>query len=115
MNALEQEVKSICEEHASEYDSGMSGFMSDLQYGGCMSGLIGSLCYYSDTNKFYDRFESEIWDLIYECMEEQGQENCLTFIASLNGADNVGSNEQFKNLLAWFAFEETAYRLFGND
>jgi len=115
MNKLEEEVKSICEEYASEYDSGMTGFMKDLSYGGCVSGLIGSLVYYSDTNKFYDNFEDEIWNLVYDCMEEQGQENCLTFIASLNGAGNVGSMEQFKNLLAWFAFEETAFRMFGND
>jgi len=114
MTELEQEVTRICEEHASGYDSGMQGFMSDLRRGGCVSGIIGALCYYSDTNKFHDDFESDIWDLLSENAEEQGM-TIPEFIASLNGADNVGSIEQHKNLLAWFAFEETAFRLFDKD
>jgi len=112
MNKLEQEVKSICEEHASNYD-GMDDFISDLHQGGCQSGLIGSLCYYSDTTKFHDDFEEEIWDLVYDTAKEQGI-NVTEFIASLNGSENVGSLDQLKNLLTWFAFEETSFRLFDN-
>jgi hypothetical protein len=114
MNKLEEQVKSICEEHASDYDSGMSGFMSDLRQGGCQSGLIGSLTYYSDTVKFHDDFENEIWQLVYDNAQDQGI-NVMEFITSLNGSDNVGGMDQLKNLLAWFAFEETAFRLFDND
>jgi len=114
MTELEQEVTRICEEHASGYDSGMAGFMKDLHYGGCVSGLVGALCYYSDTNKFYDQFETDIWDLIIEQSEHEG-DNAFKFLGTLNGAENVGGADQFKNLLAWFAFEETAFRLFGND
>jgi len=110
---LEKEVTRICKEHASGYDSGMAGFMRDLHYGGCQSGLVGALVYYSDTVKFHDEFEDDIWNLLYESAQDSGV-NILTYVGSMNGAENVGTADQFKNLLAWFAFEETAFRLFDN-
>jgi len=114
MNALEREVENICEEEAENYDDGIRGFIKDLHQGGCSSGLVGSLVYYSDTTEFYDKFENEIQELINNYTQEFGYKNQLEFISSLNGAENVYGNEQLKNLLAWFAFEETAFQLFDN-
>lgn len=114
MNALEREVKSICESESENYDDGIRGFIKDLRQGGCVSGLVGSLIYYSDTIEFYDKFENEIQELIDNYTQELGYNNRLEFISSLNGSENVHSNEQLKNLLAWFAFEETAFQLFDN-
>ena len=70
--------------------------------------------YYSDTTKFYDKFETEIQELIDNYTQELGYNNQLEFISSLNGSENVYNNKQLKNLLAWFAFEETAFQLFDN-
>lgn len=114
MNALEREVKSICESESENYDDGIRGFIKDLRQGGCISGLVGSLIYYSDTIEFYDKFENEIQELIDNYTQEFGYNNRLEFISSLNGSENVYGNEQLKNLLAWFAFEETAFHLFDN-
>lgn len=123
MNALEREVKNICEEESENYDDGIRGFIKDLQEGGCSSGLVGSLIYYEDTVSFYNNFKNEIQELINDCVQEMGYDNQFDFILSLNGAkDIIGdssifklqNNEQLKNLLAWFAFEETAFRMFGN-
>ena len=114
MNALEREVKSICESESENYDDGIWGFIKDLRQGGCISGLVGSLIYYSDTIEFYDKFENEIQELIDNYTQEFGYNNRLEFISSLNGSENVYGNEQLKNLLAWFAFEETAFHLFDN-
>ena len=111
---LEQEVKRICNSYAKGYDSGMAGFMSDLRQSGCSSGMISELIYYLDTVKFHDKFEEEIWNLAFEDAEDQGI-NIMEFISSLNGSDNVGDLDQLKNLLAWFAFEEIAFRLFDNE
>jgi len=62
MNALEREVKSICESESENYDDGIRGFILDLRQGGCSSGLVGSLVYYSDTTKFYDKGPSpRVW------------------------------------------------------
>ena len=111
---LEQEVKRICKSYAKGYDSGMAGFMSDLRQGGCSSGIISELIYYSDIVKFYDKFEEEIWNLAFEDAENQGI-NVMEFIISLNGSNNVGCLNQLKNLLAWFAFEEMSFRLFDKE
>lgn len=72
-------------------------FFCDLLSHGCASGMIGSLIYYRDTHKFFDLHYSEIEELRYEY------------------EDNLGEPLQIKgdlkNFFAWFAFEETAYRL----
>jgi hypothetical protein len=111
-NALEKDVWEQCLEYGEGYDNGVAGFMDDLNYSGCQSGMVGSLIYYSDTVKFYDTYEEEIWGLLSEEADNQGV-NIFEYLSNLNGADSVGSNDQFKNLLAWWAFEETANLMYG--
>lgn len=82
--------------------------LKDLMYVGCSSGMVSHLIYYSDTTQFYNSFEAEIWELSAEQAESMGYDNTMILIANLKGADDVGSAEQFKNLMAWYAFEETA-------
>ena len=73
-------------------------FFNDLFNHGCVSGMIGSLIYYTDTKKFYTDFSSEIDDLIDEAEE------------------STGEPLQFKtpktNSMAWFGFEETARHIY---
>lgn len=84
----------------------------DVLYGGCVSGTVGSLCYYRDTVAFHDKHEDAIWDLIHTEMQSMGEtDNMMQFIASWNGSDNVGSMDQFKNLLCWFAVETIVRQL----
>ena len=78
---------------------------------GCVNGSVSSLIYYSDTVKFYDQFEDEIWDMLHEDTENFGNDNILQTIGQFNGAENVGSLDQFKNLLVWYAVEETCRKL----
>lgn len=88
-----------------ETDEDLKVFISDLLTHGCVSGMISELIYYEDTNKFFDKYENEIEDLISENMENLGIETRPLFIESLNGsAENIS---QEKNLLSWFSFEET--------
>ncbi len=85
-------------------DEEIKGFVGDLLQHGCQSGMIGFLIYYTDTSKFFDKYENEIEELITENMESQGVETRPLFIEGLNGsAENLA---QEKNLLSWFAFEE---------
>ena len=80
-------------------------FISDLFNSGCVSGMVSELVYYKDTNAFYDKYENEIEDLISDGMSNFVIESRPLFIESLNGsAENL---RQEKNLLSWFAFEET--------
>ena len=90
-------------------DEEIKSFVGDLLQYGCQSGMINDLVYYSDTIKFYDTYEDDIEDLITNFMEDLGIESRPLFIESLNGsAENM---TQEKNLLSWFAFEETAKSL----
>lgn len=75
----------------------IQNFFEGLFQHGCVSGWVDSLCFYSQTHKFYDEFYDEIEDL------------------RLDYEDSIGHpftiKGDLKNFLAWFAFEETAYQL----
>jgi hypothetical protein len=77
----------------------LASFMHDLMQGGCESGFIGELVYYSDTHKFAKLHADDIRELLLERAED----------GSLEG---VGPDKLLDlNWQAWFAFEETAQRL----
>ena len=76
---------------------------------GCVNGTVNELIYYSDTSAFHDAHEEEIWEMVYTSAEDQGL-TILEFLATLRGG-LVGSMYQLKNLLAWFAVEETCYHM----
>ncbi len=75
---------------------------------GCVSGICGDLIYYKDTVKFHDFHECEIWDMLNADMDEYGSSSILELLSNFNGAKDVGSMDQFKNLLAWYAVEREA-------
>ncbi|MCP4050406.1 MAG: hypothetical protein GY730_06850 [bacterium] len=79
-------------------DEEIECFFSDLLQHGCVSGMVGKLIYYTDTYAFYDKHYDEIEELRVEYLENVGE------------ALNVGDRD-WKNTLAWFGFEETAYQL----
>lgn len=68
---------------------------------GCISGWIDSLIYYSDTRAFFDRFYDEIEELREEYEDSIGKPLRIQY--------------DLKNWFAWFAFEETAYRMANDD
>ena len=76
---------------------------------GCSGGLIPSLIYYVNTVKFYEEHEKEIWDQLYQEANDMGNECILKHISQFNGAKDVGSMTQLKNLLAWWACEQAAH------
>ena len=81
---------------------------------GCVAGFAG-LTYYKDTCALHDKFEDEIWDLVYDQSAETGEESVLKWLSTLNGAKNVGSLVQLKNLLVWFAVEHYCWLLVDQD
>lgn len=72
-------------------------FFSDLLQHGCISGMVGSLIYYTDTHKFFDTHYDEI-----EALRSEYQDNI---------GEPLEIKNNLKNFLAWFAFEETAYQM----
>jgi len=93
---------------ARDYDSGVAGVINDLRQGGCQSGMVGELIYYTDTVKFYKRYQAEIDDLYAKGVREFGKD----FLGDKwDDADPFARDVQNQNLLAWLGFEETCFRL----
>ena len=80
--------------------------LKDIYDHGASGGYTG-FTMYSETVKFHDDNEDEIWDLLYEESKEMG-DNILEMIASFICSKNVGSMNQLKNLLSWYALESVA-------
>ena len=88
--------------------------LEDIMNYGCVGGFPG-LTYYSDTTALYDSYEDEIWEKLYEEAEGMGYSCPLEMIASFNGAKDVATDSQFKNLLVWYMAEETAREIIENN
>ena len=71
-------------------------YIYDVFYGGCESGVVSGLIYYSDIHAFADKYWSEIEGMRWEYEQSTG-----TNILCRDEISDV------KNLLAWFAYEET--------
>lgn len=88
---------------------------SDVLEHGCQSGVVTSLIYYDDTTKFYDNYRDEINALLYDLMAETGIYNpSELFGDKWDREDPLVLDVLNKNLLAWFAFEETLRQIASN-
>lgn len=94
-------IRAAVAEEALDYHSEPMAFFHDLQNCGCACGLVGSLIYYADTHDFFDAHYDEIEELREEYESNMGE------AIRLKG--------DLKNFYAWFAFEETAYRMALDD
>jgi len=108
---LEKAVARIVNSYAKDYDNGVTGFLADLMSDGCSSGLVGELIYYNDTTRFFNRHRKEISELLADTCESFGGGPEMVFGDKWDKEDPLARNDLNKNLLAWFAFEETAIRL----
>jgi len=110
-NKLEKKVLSMINSYSKDYDDGVESFINDLLKGGCQSGMISELIYYSDTVKFYRKYQDEIDILLQDTIESIGGSLLDIFGDKWDETDPLAHNNRNLNLLAWFAFEETAFNL----
>ena len=80
--------------------------ISDVTWHGCSGGTISELIYYADTSAFYDKYKEEIFERLNNMAQDMDCESILHLIVTFNGAKEVGSHLQLKNLLAWWAAED---------
>jgi len=80
--------------------------ISDVVLNGCQGGTIGELIYYADSCAFYEKYKEEIWQMLWDSYSDCGSDSILHFIETFNGSKDVASDDQFRNLLAWWAAEE---------
>jgi len=83
--------------------------IKDIATHGC-SGAVTGIIYYYETTKFHADHEKEIWDLLYEYAQQEG-EQLMNYIASIPIMKDVGSHAQFVNALVWWAVEVRAQQL----
>lgn len=86
--------------------------MEDLQRYGCVSGMITDLIYYDDTNKFYDNYKDDINELLSDLLDGSELSIQEFFGKNFDNDDPLILNFSNKNLLAWFGFEESSYRIY---
>ena len=103
-------LKRVCNyviDRWSDYADKKNIFTDVLNYS-CQSGIVGELIYYTDTVRFYKQYKSEIDTLLYKTMEETGLYSPSALFGDKWDKEDPLANEKYnRNLLAWFAFEET--------
>ena len=113
-NKLEEFVLEECKARTVDYDK-PQGFFEDLRHGGCASGMIGGMTYYKDTLEFYDKFKENINEMIKSSQEETGFTSFKEMFGDkFDSEDPLCLETNNQNLLAWYAFEEVAFR-FGDE
>lgn len=90
------------------YESGVEGVAEDLLYGGCQSGMVGHLIYYTDTIKFYKKYKADIHALLRDMLDSVGGGIDNLFGDKWDKEDPLANDTSNQNLLAWFGFEEAA-------
>ena len=80
--------------------------IKDVVQHGCAGGVSSELIYYADTSAFYDKYKDEIWRRLGDMADDLGCDSILHLIVTFNGAKEVGSELQRRNLLAWGAAED---------
>jgi len=81
--------------------------IKDIATHGC-SGAVNGIIYYYETTKFHADHEKEIWDLLYEYAQQEG-EQLIDKVAQV--CKGIGSHAQFVNALVWWAVEVRAQEL----
>ena len=105
---LEKEVVELIVSNAVDYDS-FESFLDELLTYGCVTGYISELIYYNQTADFTQRHAEEINELVYANLIMIGFDSpAQLFGDKWDKEDTLCLDNNNKNLLAWFAMEETA-------
>ena len=78
---------------------------------GCVSGCVAELVYYSQTTAFYERHQKEINAMLSESMREAEAHSPKDMFREWEDSDYFAEGVNNQNLLAWYGFEETLWRI----
>lgn len=113
---LERNVQRWANARAEDYSNGVEGVLKDLFHGGCSSGMVNHLIYTVDCVKFYHTHRREINTLLKEMMDSTGEHDLSKLFSNTNAVswdaeDPLAQEDENRNILAWFGFEEAARQL----
>lgn len=108
MNKLQ---KHILELHENETIN-----LQDVANAGADAGFSGFI-YYSETTELYDKYRAEIWQMLASSASDFGV-TIFELIGGFNRKDMIQDyfetgieDDSFKQLMVWYALEETAFYL----
>ena len=105
---LEKEVLELIISNAGDYDS-FETFLNELLTYGCVTGYISELVYYNQTHEFTKRHAEAINSLVHDQLSMLGLDSpAELFGEKWDKEDTLCLDNNNRNLLAWFAMEETA-------
>jgi len=111
VGALMKKVITILKSKAKDYNN-LQDLFNDILNNGLQSGIISELIYYKDTLAFYKKYQDEIVGLLKEAMFSSGIDSPEGLFGSKwDRTDPFAQGTNNKNLLTWFAFEETTRTL----
>lgn len=107
---LEKKVINVLLDQGNSED--IEDYMKGVLNHGCVSGWVSELIYYSDTTEFFEKYKRDILNLLVESMDNSGFNSPVElFGKKWEKEDPTAEDTNNQNLLAWFGFEETVYRL----
>lgn len=86
------------------FKENLADYAEDIASHGADSGFP-YMTYTVECAELFDKFDGEIWDMAVEDAESMGCKNVAEMIAGFGRADMMGSIDQFKNLMWWYACE----------
>lgn len=102
-NDLVHDFNQIILGHTQNYGkdkAALKSFFEDLQYGGCISGLIGEFIYHNDCKEFYIKHIDALEEFKTELEEEMGE------------PIQNRHNSPHYTFMCWLCFEEYCYKLY---
>jgi hypothetical protein len=107
---LDRVVLRWINKEARERTDGVEGVLKDLFHGGCASGYVGPMIYTADCVAFYRKHQREVDAMLAETIRDTGSDPSELF-RDWDKADPLAREDGNQNILAWFAWEETARKL----
>ena len=86
----------------------ISSHLKDIATHGCVSGCVNELIYNTDIVRFYNKYEPQIWAMVYEYTQSTGQ-SLGQFLDSFK--IEMEDETAFKIALSWFSVEVLAFQL----
>lgn len=87
---------------------------TDVLSHGCQSGCVAELVYTTDCIVFYQKYQREINALLTESMREAEAQSPTDMLQEWEESDCFAEGVNNQNLLAWYGFEETLWRIASN-
>lgn len=111
---LERNVQKWANDKAADYERrGVAGVLADLFSGGCASGIAGHLVYTRHCANFFAAHRRDISTLLAEAVSDSGEHDLSKMFSNTksltwNELDPLAQEDNNRNILAWFGFEEAA-------